>query len=320
MTKFLYFCLPLFFIFLVSESLLYSQESVTPEKVWLLSYFTKNGEDGLHLACSSDGLSWKPLKDGKSFLEPPENVGKLIRDPSIVRAPDGIFHLVWTGSWNGKTIGYASSKDLIEWTDKRSIPVMEHEPTTRNSWAPELFYDDVSQTFYIIWSSTITGKFTETAGSSETDYNHRLYYTATKDFKTFAETKPYWNPGHNVIDAFLAKDGKQYLLFYKDETLKPEAKKNILLAIGTSPVGAFEVQGVISHMNWVEGPTALKKGDEWFVYYDCYTKHHFGAIRSRGLKNWENITDKVSFPPDARHGTTFEIDSAILQKLLEVKP
>ncbi|MDR0610667.1 MAG: glycoside hydrolase family 43 protein [Planctomycetaceae bacterium] len=298
----------------------FGQELEPTPKRWLFSYFTQNGEDGLHLAWSADGRTWKPLKEGLPFFIPPEKISKLVRDPSIVRGADGMFHLVWTGSWTGKSIGYASSRDLIEWTDIRSIPVMEHEPTTRNTWAPELFYDQPSQTFYIIWSSTIPKKFTETAASSETDYNHRMYYTTTKDFKTFSETKLYWNPNHNVIDGFLAKDGERYLLFYKDETLKPEAKKNILLAIGSSVLGPFEVQGVISHTNWVEGPTVLNINKEWFVYYDCYTKQHFGAVKSKDLKNWKNITDKLCFPIHARHGTAFEVDTETLQKLLDVRP
>ncbi|MDR0871669.1 MAG: glycoside hydrolase family 43 protein [Planctomycetaceae bacterium] len=285
------------------------------ENVYLFSYFVNNGEDGLHLAYSTDGLDWKPLNDGKSFLAPPKNVSTLMRDPSIVRAPDGTFHLVWTGSWTGKSIGYASSKDLIEWTNEKSVPVMENEPKTRNVWAPEIFYDKDSQTYYIIWSSTIPDKFTESAGSSETDYNHRLYCTTTKDFHTFTQTKPYWNPNHNVIDAFLTKAGGQYLLFYKDETLKPEAKKNILLATGTAPAGTFDVHGVISHTNWVEGPSALKIKDEWFIYYDCYTKNRYGAVRSKDLKHWENVSDEVHFPAGTRHGTAFEVDASVLKKI-----
>ena len=297
-----------------------AQEAVKSEKAWIFTYFTDNGQDGLHLAWSRDALNWKPLKDGKSFLKPTVSEDKLMRDPSVCRGPDGTFHLVWTVSWKAREIGYASSKDLIEWTPQRAIPVMIHEPATRNTWAPEVFYDDKSETYYIVWASTIPGRFQETAGSSETDYNHRMYYTTTRDFKTFAETKLYWNPDHNVIDTFLARDGDRYLLFYKDETLKPEAKKNISLAIGPSPTGPFEIQGVISHMNWVEGPTALKVDDFWIVYYDCYTKKHYGAVRSKDLKTWENVTEKLSFPIGTRHGTAFEIDEPLLKKLLEVRP
>jgi beta-galactosidase len=157
-------------------------------RVWLFSYFINNGEDGLRLAWSKDGLNWNRLREGKSWLQPEVGREKLMRDPSVVRGPDGTFHMVWSASWEGHVIGYASSQDLIHWSIQQAIPVMEHEPTARNSWAPELFYDDKEKLFYIIWASTIPEKFPETAGSSETDYNHRLYYTTTKDFKTFAKT------------------------------------------------------------------------------------------------------------------------------------
>lgn len=312
-----YFVFP---VVLFATAFLFAEENDAEAPAYLFTYFTKNGEDGLHLAWSRDGLNWKPLKEGKPFFKPPETVSKLVRDPSIVRSPDGLFHMVWTGSWDAKSIGYAASKDLIDWFDVRSLPVMSHEPTARNCWAPELFFDDKDETFHIVWSTTIPEKYTETAGSSETDYNHRMYCTSTKDFKIFTGTEPYWDPGHNVIDGFLAKDGDRYLLFYKDETLKPEAKKHILLATADNPRGPFEVRGVASHVNWTEGPTALKVGDAWLLYYDCYTKNHFGVVRSTDLKTWENLTDKLTMPTNARHGTTLRIDAATLQKLLEVKP
>jgi beta-galactosidase len=64
------------------------------------------------------------------------------RDPCVVQAPDGTFHMVWTTAWNGKTIGYASSKNLTNWSEQRAIPVMASEPGVKNCWAPEVAYDD----------------------------------------------------------------------------------------------------------------------------------------------------------------------------------
>ena len=281
--------------------------------VYVMSYFVGNGEDGLHLCWSEDGLTWKTLKDGKSFMTPTVGKHKLVRDPSIVQAPDGTFHMVWTISWTQPGIGYAYSKDLIQWSEQKMIPVMEDEPTTRNCWAPELFYEESGKTYYIFWSSTVPGKF-EGVGS-EDNYNHRQYYVMTKDFETFSPTKLYFDPGHNVIDGFLAKNGRQYLLFYKDETLKPEPQKSIHLAIGESPVGPFQPQGEIGHTNWIEGPSAIKIGDFWYVYYDCYRAKHYGAVRSRDLKTWENVTENISFPKGVRHGTIFRVKSEIVRRL-----
>jgi beta-xylosidase len=68
-----------------------------------------------------------------------------MRDPSIAQGPDGTFHLVWTSSWKGDLgFGYASSKDLIHWSEQQFIPVMANEPSTVNVWAPEIMYDNVT--------------------------------------------------------------------------------------------------------------------------------------------------------------------------------
>ena len=64
-----------------------------------------------------------------------------MRDPCVVRGPDGRFHLVWTSGWNENNVGYASSTGFIAWSEQQEIPVMPHEPTVRNSWAPEAVHD-----------------------------------------------------------------------------------------------------------------------------------------------------------------------------------
>jgi len=131
---------------------------------YLFSYFKGNGEDGLHLAVSNDGLKWEALKNDSSFLIPAVGKDKLMRDPSILLGPDKKYHLTWTVSWWERGIGYAESYDLIHWSEQKYIPVMEHEKDALNCWAPELFYDDVEKQYLIIWATTIPGKFSETDG------------------------------------------------------------------------------------------------------------------------------------------------------------
>src|SRR5512147_685581 len=83
----------------------------------LFSFFRNNGEDGLHLATSTNGLQWTELRapNGKSFLEPKIG-GKLMRDPCLQLGPDGTFHMVWTTSWGKPTVvGLAHSRDLVHW-------------------------------------------------------------------------------------------------------------------------------------------------------------------------------------------------------------
>ncbi|MGC4074214.1 MAG: hypothetical protein QM760_17225, partial [Nibricoccus sp.] len=106
-----------------------------PQKdAYLFAYFYVNGEDGLHLAASDDGYTFELLGGDRSYLRPTVGESKIMRDPCLFRGPDGTFHLVWTTSWGGKTLGYASSKDLITWSAQKEIPVMAHEPQAQNVW------------------------------------------------------------------------------------------------------------------------------------------------------------------------------------------
>jgi len=100
-------------------------------QVYLFSYFTDNGQDGLHLAYSKDGLTWEKLNGGKSLLTPTVGQDKLMRDPFILQGKDGVFHMVYTCSWKERQIGYTSSRDLINWSEQKAIPVMAHEPTAK---------------------------------------------------------------------------------------------------------------------------------------------------------------------------------------------
>lgn len=286
--------------------------------VYLFSYFNNNGQDGLHLAYSHDGYHFIALKNNQSFLKPQVADDKLMRDPCIIQGPDSLFHMVWTVSWNDRGIGYASSKDLIHWSKQQFIPVMKDEPTALNCWAPEIFYDKDSDRYMIFWATTIPGRFKKGENQGDSKYNHRMYYTITKDFKTFSPTKLLYDGGFNVIDATIKKINGTFYMFLKDETKQPP-KKHILIATSKSLTGGYKLtsEKPISP-DWVEGPTVTKIGDHWVVFYDEYTRHHMGAVSSQDLKNWKVINDKISFPPGTRHGSVFKVSENILDKLLEI--
>ena len=133
-------------------------KNLVPENVYLFTSFRGNGEDGLRFLYSFDGYKWANVPG--TFLKPLVGESKLMRDPSLLRGPDGTYHLVWTTGWQkDQGFGYSSSKDLVHWSPQQFIPVMKHESTTVNVWAPELFYDEQEQQFIICWASTIPGRF-----------------------------------------------------------------------------------------------------------------------------------------------------------------
>ena len=288
---------------------------------YLFTYFTGNGEDGLHLAASDDGYRWDKLGGGKSYLAPKVGKSRLMRDPCIVRGPDGTYHMVWTSGWNENNIGYASSKDLVTWSAQKELPVMGHEPGVLNAWAPEITYDEKRGEYLIFWASTVPGKFPLTDGTSEDKYNHRMYFTTTRDFVSFAPTKLFYDPGFSVIDATFLRAGGKATLLVKDETRHPP-RKYLQLAAAADLQGPFGALGkpFTTPGLWVEGPTALQIGADVIVYYDAYTSRRYGALRSRDLVNWEDVSSKMHFPDEGtaqrmRHGTAIAVPAELLSAL-----
>lgn len=301
----------------LSILLLFFSFALKAQEVYLFSYFVDNGQDGLHLAYSADGLKWTPLNNGKSYLAPTVGKDKLMRDPFILQGKDGLFHLVWTSGWWDKQIGYAQSSDLINWSEQKGIPVMEQEPMAKNSWAPEMTYDPQRDEFLIFWATTIPGRHSDVSSSDqEKGLNHRMYCTRTKDFESFSPTEMFFNPDFSVIDATIFQKGDQFYLFLKNENSNP-AEKNIRMAISDKPFGPYpvNVSAPITGKYWAEGPTALEIGPYVYVYFDQYINHQYGAIRSKNMVDWEEVSDLVSFPKGARHGSVFKVSQEVLQRL-----
>jgi len=298
-------------VFLVSAVVM----AQSPDSVYLFSYFNNNGKDGLHLAYSHDGYSWTPLNNDSSLLKPTVAKDKLMRDPCIIRGADGRFHMVWTVSWNDRGIGYASSSDLVHWSEQQFIPVMAAEPGARNCWAPEITYDAKSKEYMIYWATTIPGRFLQGDTAGDDKYNHRLYYVTTKDFTSFSPAKLLYDKGFNVIDATIQPFGEQYVMFLKDETKTPP-QKNIRVAFSNTLTGGYsEPSAPITGKYWAEGPTAINIHGAWIVYFDKYTQHTYGAVSSTDLKNWTDVSDKIHFPKGTRHGTVFAVSKVEFEQM-----
>jgi hypothetical protein len=302
---------------LIAISISFFMKAQPADSVFMFSYFNNNGKDGLHLAYSNDGYNWTALNNDRSLLLPVLSKDSLMRDPCIIRGADNLFHMVWTVSWNERGIGYANSKDLIHWSEQQFIPVMMHEDSARNCWAPEITYDKKKKQFMIYWATTIAGKY-EADRSVENGYNHRMYYVLTKDFKTFSKTKLLYDKGFNVIDATIVPGRKRFVMFLKDETRTPP-QKNIKIAYSKKlNEGYSSPSAPVTGNYWAEGPTTLKINGQWLVYFDRYRDHKYGAIQSQDLINWTDVSDKISLPKGIRHGSIFKVTRTELDALLKL--
>lgn len=279
-----------------------------PEPVYMSTSFHEPATDGLRYLYSYDGENWEDLDT--TFLSPAVGPSKLMRDPSMVKGPDGTYHLVWTTGWRGDLgFGYASSKDLVNWSSQEFIPVMEYDTATVNVWAPELYYDDEDDRFIIIWASTIPYQFPK--GIEDERNNHRMYYTTTKDFKTFSDAKLYLDPGFSVIDAVIVKRApKDYVLVLKDNT---RPNRNLKVAFGDNPLGPWNQVSEAFSGNFVEGPTVLKLGDAWYIFSDVYKEYRYGVIKTTDFIHFTDVSNQFSIPKGHKHGTIFTTSKDVLE-------
>lgn len=281
------------------------------KEVYLFSSFHEPATAGLRYLYSDDGYKWKDL--GGPFLKPEIGSQKVMRDPSIAVGPDGVYHLVWTTSWRGdKGFGYASSTDLIHWSEQKMLNVMQQEPETVNVWAPEVFYDKDSRQFIIIWASAIPFRFPK--GTEEESNNHRMYYTLTRDFKTFTAAKLFLDPGFSVIDAVIVpRKANDYVLVLKDNT---RANRNLKVAFSASLEGAYKGISAPFSGKLTEGPSVVKIKDNWLIYYDAYGEKRYAAYKTSDFKSFTDVSAEIAIPEGHKHGTIFKSTKKVLKGLI----
>lgn len=295
------------------------------QRAYLAAYFVNNGAEGVFLAGSDDGLKFSPLVEPNvPVLTPGVGKDRLMRDPCLFRGPDGRWHLTWTTGWWDTSIGLAHSDDLVSWSGQRELPVMGDTPGTLNSWAPEITFEPGAGLYVIFWSSTVEGRFLQTLAGGDpgpragTRLNHRIYRTTTRDFETYSPAELMLDPGFNCIDATLlppASTREGWLLFVKDETLLPPAK-NIRVVRCADPLRITErASKPITGSYWAEGPMAYRAGGRVRVLFDRYTENRFGGVESADLTGWTDLSDAVTFPQGARHGSVVEVDQATIVRL-----
>lgn len=288
------------------------QFHVAAADLFMFTSFHEPAKDGLRFLYSKDGLHWDSIPG--IWLKPEVGKERVMRDPSIVQGPHGIFHLVWTSSWkNDLGFGYSSSKDLIHWTKERLIPVMKDNPETINVWAPDIFYDDIYQQYVIVWASCIPHRFKK--GLESENNNHRLYYVTTKNFNKFSKTKLLYDPGFSSIDATIVKRGNHdYVMVFKDNT---RPNRDLKVAFAKTPIGPYSKASKSFTESFTEGPTVEKLGQNYVIYFDAYRKKSYGASVTRDFVHFKDISNNISIPKGHKHGTIFKAPTSIVENLIK---
>lgn len=200
----------------------------------MVNFARSNSQAGqqVYMASSvgNDASRWVAVNNGQVVL--PSTKGMhAVRDPSIVRSPDGDkFYLIATDlnvdgtayGWRGwdwaqsdasRYIEVWESTDLRTWSEQRHVRVAPDEAGM--TFAPEAIWDGSIGAFVVYWTSSMyragtyyTPDRNDPNGRYPLTRNQTLY-TTTRDFVTFTPPQVMiGRPGHGTLDAVIIKDDK----------------------------------------------------------------------------------------------------------------
>ena len=247
-----------------------------PER-YFLGYFTGEGlADGeqlrFGLSTGNSALDWVGLGGGKPSL-----VSQLgdqgLRDPFIIRSHDGdTFYMIATDlNWFNRNRDYQindsqyievfESHDLVNWSPQRHVKVAPDN--AGNAFAPEAYWDDSIGAYVVFWAQAMWNDPVNRTGAG----NQQMWYTTTRDFRTFAPPAVWQNPApQSRIDTTVIKVGDWYYRFTKNEAGNAASdvfsEKNLNLR-DTNIAAWTPVAPSIGRQTWVanqgyEGPLVFK--------------------------------------------------------------
>lgn len=275
---------------------------------YLMVYF-KDTTHGLYMALSTDGYSFTDINKGQPVIAGDTIAAqKGIRDPHIVRGPDGAFYLAMTDlhifaqkmgyrdtEWerDGKEYGWGNNRalvlmkspDLIHWS-RTILRVDNAFPGLEDigcAWAPETIYDSVKGKMMIYFTMRFKNG------------DNKLYYAYMNEAFTKMETKPEllfeYPKAVSYIDGDITKVGNRYHLFYVPHDKGAGIKQAVSDTINTGYV--YDDRWYDPEPKACEAPTVYKRIGEnkWVLIYDIYGihPHNFGFSETSDFVTFTNL-------------------------------
>ena len=312
-----------------------------PYSNYLFAYFPSNDNENIYYALSNDGYSFTAMNNGKRVVAADTvSIKKGLRDPHVLRAPDGWFYMVNTDMKSAE--GWASnrgmvlmrSRDLINWEHSTvHFPDKYKGKNFANVtrvWAPETFWDDTydngdgTKGRPLVYFSLLTNDGT-------IPYDKVFYAYSNKDFTDLeGEPQHFFDRGKSTIDMDIVYNpvDKFYHAFYKNE-----GDGGICKVTASS---LMPKSGAASGSQWSKPSKALQQTTEavegagvfklinqnsWVLMYDCYMNGHYQFTSSSDLENFKFVQDtKTSGAFTPRHGTILPITAEETAKLMRAFP
>ena len=311
-----------------------------PYSNYLFVYFPSNNDENIYYAISNDGYNYTAMNGGKRVVAADTvSIKKGLRDPHILRAPDGYFYMVNTdmksaeGWASNRGIVLMKSKDLIHWTHS-TVHFPERYKNTNFAnvtrvWAPETIWDknyqntDGTNGRLLVYFSLLTNDNT-------ISYDKVYYAYANDDFTDLlGEPTFFYDRGSATIDMDIVFNplDQKYHGFFKDEQnggiFKTTAHN--LTAKNGKEGSQWSKPGdpLQQTTERVEGAGVFKliNQNSWILMYDCYMDGHYQFTSSSDLENFKFVQDtKTSGAFTPRHGTVIPITAEETAALMKAFP
>lgn len=312
-----------------------------PYSNYLFAYFPANNNENIYYALSNDGYNFTAMNNGNRVVAADTvSIKKGLRDPHVLRAPDGWFYMVNTDMKSAE--GWASnrgmvlmrSRDLINWEHSTvHFPDKYKGKNFANVtrvWAPETFWDDTydngdgTKGRPLVYFSLLTNDGT-------ISYDKVFYAYANKDF-TDLEGEPthFFDRGKSTIDMDIVYNpvDQKYHAFYKNEGdggICKVTSYSLMPASGkaTGSQWSKPSKALQQTTEAVEGAGVFKLINQnvWVLMYDCYNNGHYQFTTSSDLENFKFVQDtKTSGAFTPRHGTVLPITAEETAKLMKAFP
>jgi hypothetical protein len=268
-------------------------------------------------------MKWHKYKNDASILTPIQVTGannSRMRDPMIAYdAAADSFHMVWTVSWTGTVIGYASSKNLKTWSPQVGLPLGANIANCSFTWAPEIIWDDIQSKWMIYWSC------------NNSSYS-KIYCVSTNNFQSLTNpTTPQllFNANYSVIDADIIKVAAgSYYMFFKDEVDDVTNSKCVKYATATKPLGPWTASTQKLTTYGTEGPCMVKQGGSYHLFFDPYgANKNYRMVKPTSLTStaspWPNagtLTDSTGTAFTYSHSNIIEIPRKYVMWMLYNRP
>jgi len=311
---------------------------------YLLAYF-KDETHGVYFATSADGFTFTDVNGGEPIFTGAQLAEqKGVRDPHIMRGPDGAFYMAMTdlhifakeaglrdtqwerpqaeyGWGNNKNLILMKSYDLIHWTHARVAvdDLFDEVKDLGAAWAPETVWDPAAKAL-MVYFTTRTG----------TGPNHLVYSYANAAFTTLTSApKPLFTypvAGKSAIDGDITKIGDRYHLFYVAHDTPGYLRQAVSDKINTGWV--FDPAKVDPETVGTEAPNLWRRhgSDTYVLMYDVFgakPKNNMGFSETTDFVHFKNIGRfnepgspmKTTNFANPKHGAVIAITPAEAQRL-----